>query len=112
MCCPEPLFLEALGSQSLLAQLQATLTLECQRAGLGCMKMKSVSFPGISVLKRVLYYISSRNLPEAVTVRSPGFRWGFVLNSPESAFKEHPVLFLLGCWAWLSKMDAVCALKG
>lgn len=76
------------------------------------MKMKSVSFLRISVEKRALYYISSRKLPEAATVGSSEFRWGFVLNSSESELKEHPALFLLGFWAWLSKMDVVCALKG
>lgn len=70
--------------------------------------MKSVFFQGISVLKRALYYISSKKLPEAATVRSSGFRWGFVLNSSESALKEHPVLFLLDCWAWLCCLCSLC----
>lgn len=112
MCCPELLLLEALGSLSLFAQLRGNLTLECQRAGLGWMRMKSVSFQGISVLKTALCYVSSRKLLEAAAFLRPGFRWGFLLSSCGCLLKgEHAVLCLLDCSAWLSKTYVICDLK-
>lgn len=44
--CSDLLLLEAL-----FAQLWGNVTPECERDGLGCMRMKSVSFQGIFVLK-------------------------------------------------------------
>lgn len=76
------------------------------------MRMKSVSFQGISVLKTALCYMSSRKLLEAAAFLRPAFGWGFLLNSSGYPCKgEHAILCLLDCWAWLSKMCVICDLK-
>lgn len=74
--------------------------------------MKSLSFQGISVLKTVFWYISSRKLLEAAAFLRPGVYVGLFAWLLWISVKGRTCyLVLRDCWTWLSNMDGICGLK-